>query len=174
MAESKICATCEYGKMMCQLERGKECPYGLEHELDEHREEKLYLYNIGYGTCEESANWQYYHRVKYTEEQIAQIVEDCFFAVLLEKKKPYSKWEHQQHPSLQDLMGEDTFHNELEKRGFQHIRFESRFYCFGWIQADVPESWDGHSSNEDKVLAENLKKRWEERKKHGERDSGNS
>jgi len=173
MTEIRICSTCEYGKMMCQLEAGKECPYGLEHELDKNQEEKLYLYNIGYGTCEESADWQYYHREKYTEEQLTQIVEDCLLVVLLEKKKPFSKWEHQQHPSFQDLMGEEAFHKELQKRGFQHIRFESHFYCFGWMQADVPDSWDGHSSNEDKALAERLKKRWEEAR-HGKRNSGGS
>jgi len=176
MEKAEVCPHCKYSKriaqndgvkLTCQLERGKkECPYHLEHVVVGNGDERLYVYEIGYGTCEESQFWQYMHREKFTEEQLFDIIEDCLFIALKKMREPDSEFEHQQHPSFQDLMSswrkDAIFHEELERRGFQHIEFTASFSVFGWAKADVPGNWDGHTCPDSKALQKNLWRRLEQ------------
>jgi len=175
MEKAEVCPHCKYSKLIvhdsdtkitCQLEQGRECPYHLEHTVVGNKDKRLYIYNIGYGTCEESADWQYMHEEKFTDEQLFDIMEDCLFIALKNTRKPNSEYEHSQHPSFQDLMSswkdDGIFHKELKKRGFQHIEFTGGFDIFGWAKSDVPDDWDGHTGPETKKLQKNLKRRLEE------------
>ncbi len=42
----------------------------------------MYLYKIGYGTCEESEFVELYHNEKFTDEQLEKLVHECYFDVV--------------------------------------------------------------------------------------------
>ncbi len=116
-----------------------------------------YLYDIGYGTHEESEYIQWRHDEKFTIAQLKEIVTDALCAALLAKRDPASAYSHERHPTFQDLMGSDTFISALVARGFSRVDFEASFYVFGWAAADVPGDWS--KRGQERTLQEELQRR---------------
>jgi hypothetical protein len=126
-----------------------------------------FVYDIGYGTCEESQYWQYMHEEKFTSDEIQKIVEDCLFEVIEYvsglKTEPRDLMNRlhflESGPSFQGLMGTPKFHERLKKRGFKAIEFEAKCNLFGWASAIKPGDWDCHADSTDGKFQENLLRR---------------
>ena len=131
----------------------------------------MYIYNIGYYSCEESEYKQFIHDKEFSEEELENIVEECLFVALLvelkfrNKDDPEFNWggEEFNEPSLSDLFSStynhQTFVEEMTNKGFVPIRFTREVSLFGWASATNPESWDGHTNGKTKEMIGKLKKR---------------
>lgn len=121
----------------------------------------MYLYNVGYGTCEESSYNQYYHENNYSQEEFEKIIililcetiED--FAGKFDEQTGWNKigdsvlWVTKKGVTFQELMGTDIFKNNLKKHGFQQITFQASFDSFGWASAMEPGDWSSWANNDD-------------------------
>jgi len=108
----------------------------------------MYIYDIGYGSYEESQYWQYIHKEKFTEKQLRLIVGDCIFEVIEYlsrlKRRPTNRmnWVHflEDGPTFQDIMYTPRFHDALKKRGFKPIEIEAETHVFGWASC-IRNNW---------------------------------
>jgi len=136
----------------------------------------MFIYDVGYGTYEESENIQVMHEKRFTEKQFNKIIEDCLLAVLIKIGKPKSKFNHEREPSFQELLTKMSFKKnrktgegeryhyfmkELEKQGFREVQFEQKWSVFGWASAINPKDWmDKYSvGSEREKLARRLRRR---------------
>lgn len=138
----------------------------------------MYLYDVGYGSCEESEYIQFSHKKKFDKEEFNSIVEECLYQCLLfevkrevELAKKYPPMNYFcrgtlsfdgtriSQPSFQDLFmasdGENlVFVREMSKRGFEKAKFEHRLGVFGWSSAVDPNDWKDHTNEDTKLLSQ--------------------
>jgi hypothetical protein len=120
----------------------------------------VYLYNIGYGTCEESSYKQYSHEKKFSEQELRDIVKECIIAVIEHYAGRFGKGGYHETcfhvsdsgPQFDEIMNEPMFEELLIERGFNPSKFEARFDTFGWASAMDDTDWEGHTGEEDKKL----------------------
>ena len=128
----------------------------------------MYIYNVGYGTCEESEFWQLLHEKKFTAKQLNKIIEDCILEVLVQIADPTSEYEHLRSPSFQHIMNdrdrsdkyENRFLKAMEDQGFQKIKFEQEWSVFGWASALDKDDWKGHTDKDQKALTNRIYKQF--------------
>lgn len=95
-----------------------------------------HLYEIGYGTYEESKYNQYYHKDKLSQEELEDIVQECMCIAIQKRLEDGS--ENNCQISYQEVMfgyyEKSIFELELEKRGFDTIapKIEASISLFGW------------------------------------------
>ena len=126
------------------------------------------VYQIGYGTCEESEFWEFEHDDVLTKDDLRQIVEDCLLEVMdMEAGKFGEGGFHKglyvgdDGPTFQSLMGEPAFMCLLKDRGFRQIQYEESFSLFGWASAIKPGDWDSHTGDVTGDMQVSLKARTE-------------
>ena len=125
----------------------------------------MYIYDIGYGTFEESHFWQYSHEKKFTNRQIELIVGDCIFEVidylsrLTRRPTDIMNWVHflEDGPNFQDLMEKPKFHKALQKRGFKPMEFEAKINLFGWASS-IKNNWKACDKDIDVRIRNRLKR----------------
>lgn len=132
----------------------------------------MYVYDIGYDTCEESGYNQYSHEKQFSKDDLYKIVEDAMFEALKLLKDLNSEWKSIKHPNVSTLMSwirpsvedemKNVFADHLKAMGFVPIKFEASISFFGWAMADVPGDWDSSPDTIDYKLQKSLKERWEE------------
>jgi len=119
----------------------------------------FHIYNVGYGTCEESEYIQWIHESKFTDKQLGDIVEEVIVAVLAKKADPKSQYKHVRSPTFQHIMDDAEFEKEMYTRGFRKLEFEARFDVFGWSSALDQEDWKSHVDTEQRLLVGRLRKK---------------
>jgi len=126
----------------------------------------MYLYNIGYGTCEESEYHQFYHTTKYTDEELEDIVVQCFCEIIEYSAGRFDEtgdhdnprlWVNEKGIKFSELMGEPIFNELLEKKGFKQVEFVARFSCFGWASAMLPGDWKSWASEKNETYQTRIK-----------------
>lgn len=151
------------------------------------QEKSMYFYEIGYGTCEESQYWHFYHAEKFTEEELRNKIKQCFEVVLDNTKfvletdkhgyKDYTGYlktksgeeeilsvYEDEGPSIQDFMMSTRFHEALADAGFVKMKFEAHLSLFGWARTADESSFSGYTGDGTK---ETLKWFIEQYKKRG-------
>jgi len=127
------------------------------------------LYEIGYGTCEESQYWQFQHQETFTDKQLRKLVRECIFEVLSKladakresnkvnifkkSRKPNSNG-----PQYNDVMDTDWFHKALKKRGFVRSKYTATCSVFGWANCLAPSDWKSWTSNTTRNMSRSLKR----------------
>jgi hypothetical protein len=147
----------------------------------------MYFYDIGYGTCEESQYWQFFHSEKFTEEELCNKIKQCFEVVLDNTKfvletdkhgyKDYTGYlkaksgeeeilsvYEDRGPSIQNIMMSTRFHEALADAGFVKIKFEAHLSLFGWSHTADERSFSDYTGD---VSKEVLKWFIEQYKKRG-------
>jgi hypothetical protein len=124
------------------------------------------VYQIGYGTCEESEYWELEHDDIFSKEELQQIVEDCLFEVMELEAGRFGESGHHKGlfvsddgPSFQHLMGERSFMCLLAERGFRKVDYETSCSVFGWASAVKPGDWSSHAGDPTRDMQDNLKAR---------------
>lgn len=118
------------------------------------------IYNIGYGTCEESEYIQYHHTEKFTHEELRVIVADCMFVVLnILADDEYRGGLKGEGPQFADIMMNERFEKELEKRGFTRLKFEGNAGVFGWAGSLKVGSWKEYSDEDTIWYQKQMKKK---------------
>jgi hypothetical protein len=114
----------------------------------------MYIYNIGYGTMEESNYFQYSHTNKFSEEQLRKMVEDGLFEASIIKDKDWTCF----LTRIEDLTDCKIFRNYLESKGFIRVKFEAQVSLFGWN--DLKDKiWERETEPWEKKMISNLKQR---------------
>lgn len=108
-------------------------------------EPKIYFYNVGYHSFEESPRRVLYSQRAYTEEQFRDLVSDVSIQVLSEenlKYGMYQKFEHIMDKVCQILIADFDF-KELE--------VQASFMPFGWASLVDPEDWASEVGSNDDI-----------------------
>lgn len=141
----------------------------------------MYIYEIGYGTYEESMYKQYIHKSCYNENELFEVVADCICTIAPEifKKEYEQTLESFKYVTSQEDISEfykteeeyvknyykihfnsvlysDEFADELEKRGFKLIKFEATCSLFGWEDVLNP-NWTRHKDYKEKEISKRVK-----------------
>jgi len=110
-----------------------------------------YIYEIGYGTYEESQYKQYYHDKKYSQKELEDIFSECMVAAI--QYRVENRDENICQISYQDIMfgysKQSFFEKELEKRGFDPIqpKIQASVSVMGWEHPLKP-NWYKQTSTE--------------------------
>jgi len=147
----------------------------------------MYIYNVGYGTYEESSYTQFISARQLDKSELSSVVEDCLFECLKFTIKKDISFQQQNpdpdpyyhrdtitadntkitSPTMQDLFytydekhGE-IFKSEMAKRDLKPVEFEQNFSVFGWASSVDSTSWGDQSDDESRSLANKLCKRIE-------------
>jgi len=119
---------------------------------------KLHVYNIGYGTCEESSRWQYFHTDEFTDAQLREIVIECMVDALAmdADHEPASQGDPMfvgihpgdKGPRYADIMESTFFHNALRARKFIKVKFQAAVSFFGWASAVDGSDWGAYRTSD--------------------------
>jgi hypothetical protein len=124
----------------------------------------VYLYSIGYGTCEESDYRQYSHGKKFSREDLRDIVRDCVIETIEHYASKFNEegyhddffYVSSEGPTLEHILDSEFYQQRLESRGFVPLKFESSLGVFGWASAMDPDDWEGHTSESDRELRQQI------------------
>ena len=115
------------------------------------------IYSIGYGTCEESHYWQYWHEQAFSQEELEKIVNECILAAHLELHKS-----SEMAQTFQNIMASMQFHQELIKHGFIRVEFKKIYSVFGWSHIKDLEDWQSYAEEDtrraQRFMLENIPK----------------
>lgn len=119
----------------------------------------MFLYNVGYGTMEESELVQLWHKERFSSEELETLVHQATTKALeyaIEcAEEDIAHWDeedyrskdrfyfHKQGISFQELFPRIIV--ELEKLGFTRATFEEEFSAFGWASV-CGEDWKGYTN----------------------------
>lgn len=106
----------------------------------------MFIYNVGYGSYEESEYTQLMFNELLTPEQLHKYVSDAVIRVLTDitNNKEISMYNGLSYQEIHELVID-----ELKTVGFQEIKFAAEWSCFGWPSLTDNEDWSGQR---DKVL----------------------
>jgi len=115
-----------------------------------------YIYNIGYYTCEGTENVQLLHEVKFTENQLRDIIHNATLKVL-------DKIRTGEIPKPPKYSFEMIFHNVIDELvktyNFENIDFTASWDCFGWASLFNKNDFKYHRDESLKELTAFLKKK---------------
>jgi len=107
----------------------------------------MYVYEVGYYSCDDSEYWQLVHKKKFTEKQFNKMIEEALFMALIKICEPKSKWKLQRNPPFYRLMVDRIqkknrktkkidyswpFMDALKKYGFEFLEFQQKWNINGF------------------------------------------
>lgn len=95
----------------------------------------MYIYNIGYGTREESDYYQLYHKQRFTKSKFEMIVSKAVAKILRSMKQ-----DQRERATFQDILYAVV--DELTKSGFERVKFDAEFDVFGWAHILDKKDWN--------------------------------
>ena len=99
----------------------------------------MHLYNIGYCSCEESEYEQLFHSKKFSYDELEAVVHDAIMKVL-ETNPKFTEYQ-----SLHD----DVIKILVSEHNFKKVEFTECWYCWGWSDVTIKDSWNGYRSQSD-------------------------
>jgi len=121
----------------------------------------MYIYDISYGTCEESECVQLSHTKKFTNAQLVDMIADVALEMIRDDPEEYSRKDfegkkrsitfQQMFIGLDDML--------MKKFGFKSIKFQAKFDVFGWADMFDIEDWDTYRGETDKKFASALNRK---------------
>lgn len=101
---------------------------------------EMFAYKVGYGSYEESRFAELLHKSKYSDEEIHKIVIKCIIKVL----DDVVSGKHDVYISDEGISYDDIHEHvidEMRQFGFEEIRYQSEWTCFGWASITNSDSW---------------------------------
>lgn len=106
--------------------------------------QKMYVYNVGYHSYEESEYCQLYHEKKFNQKEFEDIVIEAAISVLKESEH-VNNYKDYKHEGRVTITFQDIFFSVVEvlvkKFGFKEVKFTSGFNVFGWADILDPNDW---------------------------------
>ncbi|MCL2115761.1 MAG: hypothetical protein FWH29_06035 [Methanobrevibacter sp.] len=115
----------------------------------------MYYYNIGYYTFEESEHTQLIHEKKFVSNELKEIVEEAYIAIIQDKEM----WEKNEllRVTIQNL-NQYVIEYLVNNKGFRKIKFQAEWNGFGWANL-FEEDWKETVRNKElNSLRDKLKK----------------
>jgi hypothetical protein len=106
-----------------------------------------YIYQIGYGTMEESSSWEVRHSEHFSMLELAELVENCIVDTIKSASNKFSGTD-----SFQRVMDSLGFLEQLRKRGFERVDYTSTFLTFGWASCTDSSDWGSHTDEDQKAM----------------------
>lgn len=126
----------------------------------------MYLYDVGYGTYEESSFRQWQHAQKFSKEELAAKVEEALWLALYAIASRTPKQREAEYIfvgedgiTFQHLLGTDQFVAAMEQLGFTQVQFQASWSVFGWASTISTDSWRSTTDEEHIGLVNRLKQR---------------
>lgn len=107
-------------------------------------EDKVYIYDIGYYTYEESGNWQLVSKKKYTKEELSDVISDVFKIVndlggynleSYEKSKGGKLYKPKDGYQVEQLFP-SVIKYLVDFYEFELLEFENDYNIFGWASVE--------------------------------------
>lgn len=100
-----------------------------------------YLYEIGYGSPEDSCYHQLWHDEEFSDEGLAQLVAEATIAVI-----------HICKAENNSVHSFSSIHREvaewlIEYKGFSRAEYKARWSCFGWASIFTDAGWDTYKDD---------------------------
>lgn len=108
---------------------------------------KVYIYNVGYYSYEESCYAQLYHMKKFTQKEFEDIVIKASISVLKDHEYVKNYKQSNKEPfkitvTFQDILF-SVIEVLIEKFGFKKVNFIGKFDVFGWADILDSKDWKG-------------------------------
>jgi len=117
----------------------------------------MYLYKVGYGTCEESHYVELMHEKKFTEAELAVEMEEALWVTIEGVADGKDNiFIADDGPSFQYLIDSTLFVDALVAKGFTALQYEATWSAFGWASAMEEKGWKSYMSDEDLALSNRL------------------
>jgi len=117
--------------------------------------ERMYLYKIGYTSCEENGFWDLSHTEKFTQDDLTNMIAEAIVAL-----KPEINNEYDYTKDLQEYFEHyegDTIASWLIKnKGFKAVDFQEVWSGFGWASVFDIKDWDEYRHDTDKDLVKKV------------------
>ena len=113
---------------------------------------EMYVYSIGYHTCEESDYEYLNHKEKFSKEQLTAVTHDCVLEVLMVVKEKKKIDENEYLHSYQDIHHE-VIEKLIKKYKFEKLKVEETWEVFGWASLFKPGDWDSYREEPDDLTA---------------------
>jgi nicotinamidase-related amidase len=100
----------------------------------------MHLYKFGYGSYEDSMFTEIFHIKQFSEQEFSDITTNAIIRVLqgvIDKK--YDPYIHEDGLSYEDI--HDFVLEELKLDGFEEIKYQAEWSCFGWPSLVDKSSW---------------------------------
>jgi hypothetical protein len=111
----------------------------------------MFLYDIGYHSCEESDYIQLWHEKKFTQNDLTNMIcEAVLETVKAERAKDPKAYIHNFEDVYSFAMnsgGVITY--LLEHFGFKEVKFQESWTCFGWASIFEKKDWDTYKDKND-------------------------
>jgi hypothetical protein len=130
----------------------------------------MHIYKIGYHSCEESHYFEFSHEKLFSNQELKEIVFNCFYDIFPEEKKLCEEANQQSEKfaednklihnktfdmkvSLQELIENQNFPKEMKKYGFEVIKYDEEMSFFGWASVEEKD-WTNHTDDLTKEVQE--------------------
>ena len=115
------------------------------------------MYDIGYGTCEESEFAQFFFHKILTKKELADYVHKATLNALRYAIKHRSAftWGIGEGSNFQELY--ERVKVELINVGFKPLEYDGKWSCFGWSSICI-NNWKRYTTLENKLLRKSIPK----------------
>jgi hypothetical protein len=119
---------------------------GTGDAVDDEEDFDEFIYDIGFGTCEESEYTQLIHSTEFSKKELEVLVHKAL-------KKAYDTREIPKDRAY-DFTQYQFFHDRVieilcDEYGFRKVEFTAKWSCFGWAEIDYKESWRSYRGEHD-------------------------
>lgn len=94
----------------------------------------MYVYKIGYYSCEESKYFELLHVSRYSNDELHKIIMDTIINVLKDIISVHGEYDIRISKefglSYQEI--DNLVIDELKKVGFKSVKYQAEWSCFGW------------------------------------------
>jgi len=120
-----------------------------------------FTYKIGYGTCEESAYWEYTHTQRFSRSELLDVVKEAVYAGLCaeHKHRKSNGWEADDIYEYIDFctcMSHTACRQYLVARGFVPVEYAETIDLFGWA---TMQGWEEYACDDQKAMIAELGER---------------
>lgn len=117
--------------------------------------DKMYIYNIGYHSYEESEYVQLYHKKEFDKKTFEKIL--CQATINVLKNNEEFRKEDKRHVTFQNIFSEVV--EELIKNfEFKELKFTSEFSVFGWASILDEKDWKMNRDEQLNLLTKTIKR----------------
>jgi hypothetical protein len=110
----------------------------------------MFLYNIGYHSCEESDYIQLWHKKKFTQDDLTNMIcEAVLETVKAERVKDRKAYIHNFADVFSFVISGGVAVYLVEHFGFKEAKFQESWTCFGWDSIFEKKDWDTYKDKDD-------------------------
>ena len=112
----------------------------------------MYLYKIGYTSCEESGFWDLWHEQKFTQDDLTNMIAEAIIALKPQIHKDDEEYTDNLQEYFEHYKRENIASWLIENKGFKSVDFQEIWSAFGWASVFDINDWESYRDETDKKL----------------------